>query len=383
MPPCACYTPIEHSTITRPERMLLLLLSHTLLFAFLQAAAPAQTPAAAPAAVQAAPASLADSPTPADPKELLDLGRKVNGLTGPDVQPWHLKASFEIFDDDGKSKDKGTFEEWWVNDKQYKRTYSSAEFSQTDFGTENGVLRTGSPHWAIGPLGQVRLRLVHPLPTEEHIAKLALRITERDFGSVKLRCAALINPKPPGKEGAPISPSYCFDTEKPFLRYSSTINGFDAITFSRILLYRGRYVGGDIEVLHLGKPFVDIHVDSLVPLDQADMVSLQPTPDALPAPLRQSGTEPDVYAGKLLKKVNPDYPLAAKTLGIQGTVVVQAVIGKDGHILDNLRVVSGPSELRTSAINAVLQWVYEPYLLKGKPVEVGTIINVVFSLGGR
>jgi TonB family protein len=352
--------------------MLLLSLSCSLLFAFLQATTPAQPPANAPTTVQA----LADSPTPTDPKELLDLGRKVNGLTGPDIQPWHLKATFEIFDDDGKSNDKGTLEEWWISDKQYKVTYSSAQSSQTDFGTDNGVFRTGNPYWPIGPLAQVHLRLVHPLPSEEHIANFSPEIAEREFGSVKLRCV-LPKSKLPQKGDPPIPATYCFSIEKPFLRYSSTINGFEAITFSRILLFRGRYVGGDIIARHLSKPYVNIHVDSLDPIEQVDMSEFQPTPDAKPAPLRE-GTE--VVAGKLIKKGSPNYPLAAKELGVQGVVVIQAVIGKDGHILDNLRVVSGPPELRNSALDAARQWVFTPYLLNGQPVEIETVLKVAFFL---
>ncbi len=129
---------------------MILALGAYLLLGSLQAATSPQTSAGpAPAPQSAPPATLADSPTPTDQKDTVrsELGRKVNGLTGPDVQPWHLKATFEVFDDDGESKDKGTFEEWWVSDKQYKRTYSSAEFSQTDFGTDHGVLRTGNPSW--------------------------------------------------------------------------------------------------------------------------------------------------------------------------------------------------------------------------------------------
>jgi hypothetical protein len=105
----------------------------------------AQAPAnSTPPTQPSAATTLANSPTPTDPKELLDLGRKVNGLTGPDVEPWHLKASFETFDDDGKSKDKGTYEEWWVSDKQYKRVYASTDFTQTEYGTDHGPMRVGN-----------------------------------------------------------------------------------------------------------------------------------------------------------------------------------------------------------------------------------------------
>lgn len=76
---------------------------------------------------------------------------------------------------------------------------------------------------------------------------------------------------------------------------------------------------------------------------------------------------------------NPVYPPDAKKARIQGTVVLEAVIGKDGTV-ENLTVVSGPAALQTSSLDAVRQWTYRPFLLNGEPVEVKTTINVVYSL---
>jgi protein TonB len=77
----------------------------------------------------------------------------------------------------------------------------------------------------------------------------------------------------------------------------------------------------------------------------------------------------------------PVYPPDAKKAKIQGTVVLQAVVGKDGDV-KNLRVLSGPQELQQSALDAVRQWKYRPYLLNGDPVEVETTVNIVYSLEG-
>jgi bla regulator protein blaR1 len=88
-----------------------------------------------------------------------------------------------------------------------------------------------------------------------------------------------------------------------------------------------------------------------------------------------------VMSGNLLNKVVPTYPPAAKKAKIQGTVVLSAVIGKDGNI-ENLRVLSGPSELQQSALDAVRQWTYKPYLLNGDPIEVETTVHVVYMLNG-
>jgi protein TonB len=87
-----------------------------------------------------------------------------------------------------------------------------------------------------------------------------------------------------------------------------------------------------------------------------------------------------VMAGQIVSKVNPVYPQEAKERGIQGAVVLHVIIGKDGTVQD-LAVISGPEQLQASAIEAVRQWVYKPYLLNGEPQEVDTTITVNYSLG--
>src|SRR5437660_7629158 len=88
-----------------------------------------------------------------------------------------------------------------------------------------------------------------------------------------------------------------------------------------------------------------------------------------------------VSTGLLVRKVNPNYPPLARQARIQGTVVLQAEISKDGSI-QNLRLISGHPMLAPSAIEAVKQWRYKPYYLNGEPVEVETQITVIFSLSG-
>jgi TonB family protein len=82
---------------------------------------------------------------------------------------------------------------------------------------------------------------------------------------------------------------------------------------------------------------------------------------------------------KIISQVPPVYPQEAKEHKIEGTVVLAAVIGKGGEA-ENLRVVSGPKELQMSALDAVRQWKWQPYLLNGEPIEVDTTLNVVYSL---
>ncbi len=88
-----------------------------------------------------------------------------------------------------------------------------------------------------------------------------------------------------------------------------------------------------------------------------------------------------VTEGLILKKVQPTYPPLARSARIQGQVVLQAVIGKDGSI-QNLRAIQGHPMLTPAAIDAVKQWRYKPYFLNGEPVEVDTQITVNFTLAG-
>jgi protein TonB len=89
-----------------------------------------------------------------------------------------------------------------------------------------------------------------------------------------------------------------------------------------------------------------------------------------------------VSQGLLVHKVQPEYPPIARQARIQGVVVLQALIGKDGSI-QNLHVVSGHPMLTNAALAAVKEWKYKPYFLNGEPVEVETTINVNFTLSGE
>jgi len=97
------------------------------------------------------------------------------------------------------------------------------------------------------------------------------------------------------------------------------------------------------------------------------------------AGIKQVRISQGVSKGLLLHKVQPIYPLEAMRNHVQGTVLLRAVIDKNGRI-SSLEPISGPKELTPAAIGAVEQWRYKPYLLQGEPVEVETQITVNFQL---
>jgi len=86
--------------------------------------------------------------------------------------------------------------------------------------------------------------------------------------------------------------------------------------------------------------------------------------------------------GSLIRRVQPLYPPLARSARIQGSVVLAAVISKDGT-MENLKLLSGHPMLVPAALQAVSQWRYRPYVLNGEAIEVETQITVNFILGGN
>lgn len=100
------------------------------------------------------------------------------------------------------------------------------------------------------------------------------------------------------------------------------------------------------------------------------------------APARVSGplrVSKGVTDGMLLAPIRPVYPAIARTAGVQGTVVVEAVISETGTI-ESLRVVSGPVMLQGAAVEAIRAARYRPYRLNGQPTAVETTIMVNFRM---
>jgi TonB family protein len=89
----------------------------------------------------------------------------------------------------------------------------------------------------------------------------------------------------------------------------------------------------------------------------------------------------NIQRTQIVNLVRPVYPPAAKAAGIEGTVLLEAVISVEGDLL-SLRVMNSQidPDLARAAVEAVSQWRYQPTLLNGKPVEVATTVQVNFKL---
>ena len=110
-----------------------------------------------------------------------------------------------------------------------------------------------------------------------------------------------------------------------------------------------------------------VELEAQVPAKQAVNVKPQLT---VPAETMQR---------RLIHEVSPEYPEAARRAKVQGTVVLDAVVGVEGTVTQ-LKVISGPEALSAAAADAVRWWRYEPYIVNGQPATVETTVAVKFRL---
>ena len=119
--------------------------------------------------------------------------------------------------------------------------------------------------------------------------------------------------------------------------------------------------------------------------DVSQIAASSPGPSALGNVLSASPALPKlgvpvsegIAGGTLVHKVQPVYPLEARRLHLEGTVVLDATITQEGQI-ENLKLVSGDPVLAKAATEAVSKWRYTPYLLNGRPIVKETRINIKF-----
>lgn len=341
------------------------------------------------AAFWVAPQSSAQGPTqaeaaalPQDPKALLLLAAKLNGLSGDDIQPWHMKISFSVFDENGKNPDQGTFEAYWVDKSKFKLSYSTAAFTQSAYGTKNGVLFTGARDPAPELLRQMVNKFISPIPLDaETIGNSTVDKQKREIEKAKVLCLTEKGhrPEPPHLEF--MGPTYCLDTDSVALRSVSV--GLPGSSLpedlrNNIIQFQGHYLPADLETRRSSKPAVKAHIDLVELFAASNEAAIAPPKDAQPPPQMVTVSEIDAR-NLLVQSPKPVYPPIAKAAMVSGPVVLQVNIGTDGHVIAE-RVISGPPMLQQAAVDAVKKCTFKPMVQNGEAVQMTTTITIPFKL---
>lgn len=312
-----------------------------------------------------------------DGRALMQSAAELNGLVGEGIHPWHLKVSYSLTDDTGKTTGQGTLDELWAGSNRYKVVITGSGFEQTEYGTDAGTLRSTPPRPLPEPVARLVRTLTAPLPSLDAIRYEDFLVEQKSLGATKLDCVAARTDTEKHKV-VNTGLVYCFDAEKPILRISDNSSDQTRAIYNVLVTFQGRYVARDLRLIRNGKPELTARLDALEPLNSINPADFTPPADGGFAPHAIS-ISPDIAEGLLLHKTRPPYPAnTAGQSGTIGTVNVEVTIDSTGHVKDG-KAVTGPLILHQPAVDAVRQWLYRPFLLNGQPVDVHTTISVQFD----
>jgi TonB family protein len=328
--------------------------------------------------------------TPGDPlQQTLIAAAHSFGLSTEDAGPFHLKAHFETFNAEGKPDGSGSLEEYWDGKERLRRELVYRGATMTTWQTPIKFSK-GEKFRSSYFMRQLVAGFESAIPSGQSLERRTFTDKQATLGSVPMHCILArskpspLRPElPPNTAFGPIDEeAYCLSDADRFLRLKQRFPevvlvynklhpfGTKAVPYD-ILLTQGKLVHGRFQVETL---------ETWTPEDAVFIPATDAHADAQPAGSALSVTG-GVIAGNIIFKRPPEYPPFAKATHLQGSVVLGALITKQGTI-DDLEVLASPGpSLSEAAMEAVKQWRYKPYLLNGLPTEVDTTITVNFALG--
>jgi hypothetical protein len=288
------------------------------------------------------------------------LGKEaaLNGLQSSNVLPWHVVVTYDQFDEDGDNVHSGVYEEYWVGAEKYKRIYKSDNLNQTDYATAKGLYRLGDQQWPDLAQSQVREEIIAPFSYAATLQGFHGRSVERTFSGYKFQCVSIER-----DSGVSDPTQYCFEPDTSILRYSRGDGWFQTV-YNGIVPFQGRNLAHEVDVTDGGKPYLKLRVETIELLTHVDDADFLPPPNSVgPLGDRVSGVQPQPINMSSL----PHWPASLRAQHF--TVKAEIVIGKDGRVV-SFHAVSGPPEGYKACEDSVRKWVFKPYLVLDKPVEV-------------
>ncbi len=310
--------------------------------------------------------------------ERLHRAATASSLDDASLKPWHLKVSFQLFDAKGVATEQGAIEEWWYAPTVHKTVYTSPSYTSTEIQTKDGFFHSKEAPSTPFLLDLVLRQIVHPMPEDKDISDSKPDMRKETISKVPMDCIMLAQEiKKLASPPLGLFPTYCFEHDADALRMAYDF-GSQLTVLNHIGTFQQHHVAIDQTTQVNNVIAVTGHIDTLqaLALKEEDFVP--------PTGFEKAGLNPvkvssGVISGLALSQPRPIYPEHARESHISGSVVLGAIIGRDGRV-HSLKLLSVPDpDLAIAAVAAVRQWVYKPYLLYGEPTEVKTTITVNFN----
>jgi len=301
-----------------------------------------------------------------------------NSLTLPGKQPFHLKLEFQLYSLEGKPSDTGTLEQWWAAPGASRTMITAKSLNSADAVPFDSNLKIDPrERYLLDRLLQAELQPVSPIAARTFgSVPGGIKEVSKNFGKVTLTCFSIPVSDPTGSGRPP--ETFCTEPKGNELRIQFEGSSSNTVR-NGMGIFKGTTVALQISISFEQRLAITGKITTLQAFDPAtSTVVLSTAPAALPpAPNRLvSG----VTEGKALHKVAPVYPPLAKANHKTGTVLLHAVISRQGTVTDLVPIASPDAGLTAAAIEAVEQWTYQPFLLNGQPTDVETTIQINFNL---
>jgi len=308
---------------------------------------------------------------PSDPRAVFAAAAPFYDFNNAQLKPWHLKATYQLYDDSGKPGEQGTYEYWWASPQVYRSSWTRPGASHTDWHTADGKHSFQATGAGLSYFeDELQSKLLSPLPKANRLdpAKFSLFDQSINLNGTKVPCYMFL---PAGRGDALAHPiyrgqfdTYCFSTEMPVVLgiYSHATL---LIKFSDFVRIQGRALPREVDFRDGKRNVLAAEVDSINGLNPSD-AALTPGAEATLVTSEVVTDSPDVILGKQIKRKPIEFPKAEAN----GHVCMQVIIGTDGRA-HNPRVITATSPAFAAAeLKALAQLEYQPSMLHGVPVAV-------------
>jgi TonB family protein len=321
-----------------------------------------------------------------DPASLYATVARSYDFTNPTMQPWQLTATYQTFDPAGKPAESGTFHYWWLSPAVHRSTWTRGSAVQSEWLTADGrKLQTASG----GPVHFFEINFVRELlsplvdPNDPDLSDTYFERDTRTFGNVKAPCVKIVGkltvhhttPFPYAPPIDRVVSTVCFDPKLPVVVLSSSLVGH-TYAYGDFVRTQDRYLPRSLVESINGRRLLTLSVQSVDSLNPRDP-ALAPPADAKPdtdAPVHL--TRNDIISHRVGGSLG--YPRSPNRAGIAGTVLLEFIITKDGHVRDPEPISSPDPSLTAAAISSISRWEFKPWVINGQPVEVRTEYEVKY-----
>jgi TonB family protein len=283
-------------------------------------------------------------------------------------EPFLLKVDYQLYDLDGRPIETGTAEESWTETNGEQMRIQSPSLAIADAPPADEYTIHTRENYLVH---QAINAFIRPIPSSTEQKDFAMEEFHQTLAHSELSCFSLDQP---GKTQTRESHTYCTDEANRMTTMTGPLFVIERSDFRQV---RGHQIPSNLILSYEGKPALSMQVTELDPLPEVS----DPNNNLKRSPPNRVFIDSDAMLS--LNKSEPKYPVLAKVAHISGSVVLTAIVTKQGT-LEGLDVIASPSlTLTKSARNAVQKWTYQPFLNNGVPSEVETTIIVNYKFDSK